>query len=304
MIWAIVTAVVIIVVVAVWAASRRSSTESAAPAAAGVVTDDTGPGRPTVAEFHVKGGEARVHFEVPLPDGDVDEVLSDLLVREAVEVVREKRHSLPISDVTKVTAFGRRGAEWAAAGSVGLKTPGELPPPVRMEQMVHAHKLDFDPFEAVAGAGSAPGVVAPSGSEDLPALSSELRIPAGVAAGLRTQGVDPDSAGAGDIVLGMLRLTGHTVTPGQGSDTFVATKAGTRTLVRVVPHEKGSHPELDESAVKRFAVDFAGSGAARGLLITEKYGPFEVYDRERREPRVRFVTRERLQSFVDALSLS
>ena len=38
-------------------------------------------------------------------------------------------------------------------------------------------------------------------------------------------------------------------------------------------------------------------------LVSDKFSPFEVYERERREPRIRFVTRERLQKFVDALSL-
>ncbi len=45
------------------------------------------------------------------------------------------------------------------------------------------------------------------------------------------------------------------------------------------------------------------SGADRGLMVSDKFGPFEVYERERREPRVRFVTRERLQGFVDALTV-
>ena len=45
------------------------------------------------------------------------------------------------------------------------------------------------------------------------------------------------------------------------------------------------------------------TGADKELLITEKFSPFEIYDRERREPRMRFITRERLQDFVDALVL-
>lgn len=303
MIWVIISIVAVVVIgIAIWAAGRRSGGAPGGEGPPGVVTADAGPGRPRVAEFHVRGNEAQVSFEVPLPAGEVDEVLRDLLVREAVEVVREKRHSLPITDVTRVVALGRRDGQFVAVGGVDLATPGELPPPIRVES-VHAHKLDFDPFEAVASAGPPPGVAVPSSAEDLAPISSELRIPAGVAAGLRTQGVDPSEAGAGDVVLGMLRLTGHTVAVRGGEDTYTATKGGQTTLVRVVPHRPGSHPELDESEVKRFAVDFASSGAGRGLLVTEKFGPFEVYDRERREPRVRFVTRERLQSFVDALSL-
>jgi hypothetical protein len=71
----------------------------------------------------------------------------------------------------------------------------------------------------------------------------------------------------------------------------------------VVPHLPGSHPELDESAIRKFVVDFGSSGADRGLLISEKYAPFEIYDRERRDRRIRFVTRERLAGFIDALAL-
>ena len=55
--------------------------------------------------------------------------------------------------------------------------------------------------------------------------------------------------------------------------------------------------------MRQFVVEFVNSGADRGLLISDKFSPFEVYEREKREPRIRFVTRERLQKFVDALSL-
>jgi hypothetical protein len=39
------------------------------------------------------------------------------------------------------------------------------------------------------------------------------------------------------------------------------------------------------------------------LLISDKFCPFIVYEKERREPRVHFITRERLQQFVDSLAL-
>src|SRR5688572_27003462 len=55
--------------------------------------------RPAVADFGVEGRTARVRFDVPLPDGGADEILSELLVGEAIEVVREKRHSLPLGAV-------------------------------------------------------------------------------------------------------------------------------------------------------------------------------------------------------------
>ena len=85
--------------------------------------------------------------------------------------------------------------------------------------------------------------------------------------------------------------------------TFDASRAGQRVFVRTIPHGAGEHPELDESAVDRFVVEFLSSGADRGLLITEKFSPFEIYERERREPRMRFITRERFQAFIDALAV-
>jgi hypothetical protein len=88
-----------------------------------------------------------------------------------------------------------------------------------------------------------------------------------------------------------------------GPDSFRARRAGQTTFVRVVAHSAGAHPELDESAIRQFVVDFGGSGSDRGLLLSEKYAPFEIYDRERRDGRVRFVTRERLQGFIDAFAL-
>jgi hypothetical protein len=64
------------------------------------------------------------------------------------------------------------------------------------------------------------------------------------------------------------------------------------------------YQEFNEATINRFMADFSMSGCQRGMLVSEKYGPFEVYERERREPRVRFVTRERRQGLVDSLALS
>lgn len=290
--------VVVAVIIAIVFAMRRRPALRSTRAPAGA------PDRPIppVAEFHVRGTEALVSFDVPLPAGDIDDVLRDLLVREAVEVVREKRHHLPIEDVTKVVALGRRNGEWTKVGSVRLDTPGELPPPVAPELLPHLSR-DFDPFDRLDDLPDrAPGLAPSRKDEGLSPIAQEIRLPAAVEAGLRAQGIDPEQAPAGDLVLGVMRMTGYVVTPA-GQDTFEAVRAGTRTLVRLVQHGPGDHPELQEHDVRRFAVDFASSGVDRGLLITEKYSPFEIYERERREPRARYITRERLQGFVDALTL-
>ncbi len=266
---------------------------------------DAGRPRPPVAEFHVRDQDALVYFDVPLPEGAPDDVLRDLLLHEAVEVVREKRHDLPIAQVTKVVAHGKRGGEPAAVGEVRLETPGELPPPVMPEHIAHASRVSLDLSSALATSPAAqPGVATPRPEKRLGPVGSELRLTAGLEAGLRAQGLDPAGMTAGDLVVAILRLTGHTVSAGPSADTVNATKGGERTLVRIVDHLPDSNPELSEREINRFMVDFGSSGASRGLLVTDKYAPFAVYERERREKRVRFLSRERLQHFVDAVAVT
>ncbi|MDX1690513.1 MAG: hypothetical protein R3290_05785 [Acidimicrobiia bacterium] len=305
MAWVIAAIVLVaVVVVAVFVARRTpgSSTETAGDAGG---AGDVGTGRvpAPVAEFHVRGQDALVSFDVPLPEDEVDDVLVELLTREAVEVVREKRHSLPIDGVTRVVALGRRGEEFVKVGSVSLETPGELPPPLLPELVPHHVRAGFDPVESVAGMPEhAPGIAESAGEEDLPPLSEELRLPKAIQAGLRAQGIDPRQATAGDLVVGLMRIAGYAVTK-VDDRTYETRRGGNEIFLRVVPHAAGDHPELDEQAVRAFSVDFQQSRSDRGILVTEKYSPFMIYDRERRDPRMRFITRERLQQFVDGLSL-
>jgi hypothetical protein len=109
---------------------------------------------------------------------------------------------------------------------------------------------------------------------------------------------------AGDLVLGLLRLSDHQVTPGSDADTYVARRAGVSLYVKVVDHQPGSYPELDESDMRAFVAGYSHSKADRGWLVTDKFGPFSVYEKERRMPQCRFVTRERLQGVVDGFALS
>lgn len=297
------TAVVVIVIIGVILAAvvataftTRLKSRSGAPAPAA-----RGSNVP-VDEFHVGGSDARVYFGVPLPDEGADEVLRDLLLHEAVEVVREKRHHLPIGDVTRVVAFARLGGEWSQVGTVGLATPGELPPPAAPPPA--AHHAAPDPLERIADLPrNVPGIESRSATEDLPPIGAELRLPASLEARLRASGLDPGLANAGELVLGIMRSGGYPVEPGRGADTWIATRAGSRVFVRVVAHAPGEHPELTEEQVRAAVVDFVESGSDMGLLVTEKYAPFEIHERERRDPRLRFVTRERLQHFVDSLAL-
>ncbi len=305
MVGVIVGVIILALVIAVIVAGIQQGWFTQAGTAPEAGTLDASRPRPPVAEFHVRDQDALVYFDVPLPEGPPDDVLRDLLLHEAVEVVREKRHDLPISQVTKVVAHGKRGGEPAAVGEVRLETPGELPPPVMPGHAAHASRVSLDLSSALASSPAAqPGVAAPRPEQRLGPVGGELRLTGALEAGLRAQGLDPAEATAGDLVVAILRMTGHTVAAGPSADTMYATKGGERTLVRIVDHLPDSHPELSEKEINRFMVDFGSSGASRGLLVTDKYSPFMVYERERREKRVRFMSRERLQHFVDAVAVA
>lgn len=304
MIWVVVVVVAALILLVIWGLlSIAAKRPRGGAAAEGVAASRP---RPAVAEFHVRGEDALVTFDVPLPEGEPDQVLTDLLIHEAVEVVREKRHDLPIDQVTHVVALGRRNGEPAEVGRVTLSTPGELPPPAPPEMAIHASRLTFDPLAEFheADLGTHPAVATKQPGETLAPLGEELRLARSVEAGLRAQGLDPAQLTAGALALGLLRQAGYVIVDHTKPGTFVASKGGQRTYVRVVEHERGSYPQLDTRIVAEFVADFVGSGSDRGLLVTEKYGPFEVYERERREPRVRFVTRERLQRFVDTYAVT
>lgn len=260
--------------------------------------------RPKVAELHVLDNEAQVTFNVPVPD-EPDDVLTELLVNEAIEVVREKRHSLPMGGVTAVVALAGRPGSVREVGRAKLDTPGELPPRTEVPPLLNLSHIAADPLEADLAQDGAdvPGTVTPVREDTLRPLIEEIRIPRAVETGLRTQGVDPSSMSAGELVTGMLSLVGYQVTPGIAELTYFAQKGGQRTFIREDPYQAGDHPEVDSDTIRRFMIEFGASGADRGLFVSEKYGPFEVYEKERREPRVKFVTRERLQKLIDALAL-
>lgn len=263
--------------------------------------DLSGP-RPNVVGMNVSGTEAHVTFDVPLPEGD-DSVLAELLVGEAVEVVRERRHSLDMTSIDTIVAFAGRPMP-SEVGRVSLPAAGELPEPSTAPSMLSLSSIAEDPLSADIdwGADVDSGAVMSRGDELSP-ISSEIRIPKAIETGLRAQGIDPDSMSASELVRGTLSLVGYGVVQGPIEGTWYAEKGGSRTFIREVSHSKGDHPELEDDAISRFLFEFQSAGADRGLLVTDKFGPFSVYDKERREPRVRFLTRERLQKVVDSMAL-
>ncbi len=83
----------------------------------------------------------------------------------------------------------------------------------------------------------------------------------------------------------------------------MAIKDGLSTYILTENYEKGDYPELEETVIRRFLADFNSSGAERGILLTDKYSPFMIHEIENNQPKVRFITRERIQSFVDSMAL-
>jgi hypothetical protein len=256
-----------------------------------------------VKDFHVHGEEARVTFDVPLDDED-DPILDELLVDEAVEVVREKRHTLPITDVTEIVVFAGRGAV-REVGRTRLPAPGMLPPPLEIDLLNLTHvardpfNAQFEPDHVFKMVETAPTVP----SDDLGPIQAELRIPRGLDRGLRARGVDPAAASTSELLLALLEMFGYKLVPQGEPNVFIASKDNLHTFIKTLTHRPGEHPELDESDVQKFIVETGTSGAQRGILVTDKYGPFMLHDIETRNPRMRYLTRERIQPFIDSMAL-
>jgi hypothetical protein len=256
-----------------------------------------------VAEFHVSGQEAQVVFDVPLPEED-DEVLNGILMDEAYEVVREKRSTLPIDDVTAIVVLAGRG-KVREVGRAQLSAPGELPEPVQGEMLNLTH-VAKDPFarqfEVDHSVMYETQVTVPQ--DDLGPWQAELRVPAGLQRGMRARGIDPSALSGPDFVLAVLEMFNYSVKPLPEANTYMAIKDGVQLFIRNEAHGPGQHPELDESVIRKFVVEFSSSGATYGMLISDKYGPFMMHDIETRDPRIRFITRERGQGFIDSMALS
>lgn len=263
--------------------------------------DDLAHLRPPVKSMHVRDDEVRLTFDVPVPDEE-DDVLSEYLVAEAIEYVREKQHELPMSQVNHVVVLGGRDEE-REIGRASLEEPGMLPPRSEAIAILNLATIAPDPLEAEFDESvTVPETRAMERRDELPPLTEEIQIPKAVEVGLRAQGIDPKTMSAGQLFTGMLGLFGYRVNQMSG-DTYLAEKGGSRTFIRTSDYQAGGYPEIDEPEIRKFVVDFGGSGADRGLFVTEKYGAFAMHDVERRDPRTRFVVRERLQRTIDYLAL-
>ncbi len=301
---ALIVVVVLVVVGRNWLKKRTAEHAEGLDASGERETGARSEGqRAPISEFHVVGSEFRVTFDVPLDDED-DEVLNEILLDEAMEVLRGKKHTLPIADVHEVVVFAGRGAVRQVARAK-LPSPGVLPPPPPVS-LLHLGNVAPDPFKAESDFQPAATYETKSKvpADELPPIGKELKIPKGLQRGLRAAGVDIDRASGPEIILGLLKLFGYQIEASPEPGVFNATKDGETTLVVVEGYNPGDHPEVDEGRVRAFAGRFTMSGARRGVFVSEKYAPFMIYDIERNEPRLRFITRERLQEFIDSMAIS
>lgn len=270
--------------------------------------------RPVLVDFHVRDEVAHVEFAVPLPPEGAGEHLTALLEHEALEVLKEKKaHGLPLAGLTAVVAYGQVDGKPVEVSRIEVDANEPLPEVVVPELVPHSSTAGFDPLAHLGEQELEmhPGVATPSTDHGLEPVSDIVELTASTEAALRTQGIDPESMSLEDLALGLLRSAGYQLILGRAglrgpsgshADVYTASKAGTNTLVVVVEHRTGEHPELSEQAVNETVAAAAQAGVA-GFLITDKYGPYMMYEKERRSS-VRCITRERLQAFVDSFALS
>jgi hypothetical protein len=301
-------AVAIVVVVAVVLSGRASGGRRAGEVAEAPATRV----RPEVAAFHVRGDAAHVEFAVPLPPGDPGDHLRRLLQHEAVAVLREKRdHGLPVDDVTMVVVYGQRDGAPVEVGRVEPEAD-TVPEVAAPDLLPHAPTAGFDPlahlgeqeFEIV------PGVTVSSEEGSLPPVGQSIELSGPTEGALRARGIDPATASLSALALGLLEVAGYQVTPsgatlysGTGKETAVyrAARGGRSTLIAILESEPGEYSLLSERAINEMIV-LSGQKSLAGFLITDTYAPYLMYEKERHS-KVRFITRERMQAFVDSFAL-
>ena len=309
---AIVFAVIVVAIVGFAVLALRGASSNASSSTPQRQT--TAPTRPLpiVTEFHVRGDTASVVFAVPLGDSEAGDHLIELLNAAAIEHVREKvDDGLPLDGVTKVAVSAMRGDTPEVLDTVHLPDTGELPDPA---EILTRAPSDDDPIAALAAVTADASVAEPAPRTDrLESVAEFVALSGPQEAQLRAIGVDPASMTLSDLVVGLLRVSGYQVEIGRPGlsmsaadtgDVMWVSRNGVTSLVVIIRHEEGSYPELDDSALSEFAVAVAQANPSQGILVTDKFSPYSMYERERRDKRLVFVTRERLQAFVDSFGFA
>jgi len=259
-------------------------------------------------DFKVEGATAHVFFDTRIPAAGADDVLTALMGREALRVFETKADHLPLEAVRHVVAHGKQGDASIQVTTVDVRTPAEMdhmdvPSADDIVQAGEVSTEEVDPLAAVHAMEFGRGTGYRGGGDELPPLSDELVIPAKVIEAVGGAGGTVAGMSLEDFISGLLRTSGYEVSPSSADGTRTARKAGVSTYLQFVEHVPGSHPELDEGSVDAFVMKFMGSGSDRGMLFTPKFGPYAIYEKERRNAKVKYMTRERLQAFVDSVAM-
>lgn len=310
----IIAIIVLVAIVGIVLVVRNSSAKSA-PDAGSASKPDTGlkphfP-QPVVAEFHVKGSVATTVFEVPLGDAPAGEHLVELLSAAAVEYLRAKqRDGLPLDDVATIAVSAMRGTTAEQIGSVDLPSRGTLPEPLSVGIPI----ADGDPIGSVSEVVADSRVSAPStGEGTLEPVATFVQMTGPIEARLRSIGVDIGAMSLRDLTIGLMQIGGYELQVGRPgfrtgglaeAEVYRTSRAGRTSTIVILPHVEGDYPEVEERQISELAVAASQVDTDQLILITDKYGPYSMYERERRTNKLVFITRERLQTFVDSFGLS
>ena len=295
---AVLIVIVIVVAVALYLRGRGGVSQSFSTPSARELSE---------VDFKVEGATAHVYFDTQVPDAGADDMLTSLIGREAMRIFEGKASHLPLTEVRNVAAHGRQ------AGQPILVTTVPVRAPVEMDHLDAPTDADFilagdvtaeshDPLGALHDMEFGRGGGYTGGTDELAPLSQELQIPAKVIEAVAGPGGTMLGMRLEDLITGLLEAAGYAVVE-QADGTKHASKGGLTSYLEFVEHVPGSHPELDERSIDGFIMKFMGSHADRAMLFTAKYGPYAIYEKERRNDKVMFMTRERLQAFVDSVAM-
>ena len=310
---AIIAIIVLAAIVGVVLVVRNSSAKSSAGAESGRAPEASRSAhfpQPVVTDFHVKGSTATTVYEVPLGDAPAGNHLIEILSAAAVEFVRGKQRSgLPLDGVAKIDVYAMRGTEPEKVGSVELPSVGTLPEPMTVSTIAEG-----DPIGSVAEVVADTRVSAPSTGEGrLEPVASFVQLTGPVEARLRSIGVDTSSMSLRDLAIGLMQIGGYDLQVGRPgfrtgglaeAEVYRTAKAGRTSTIVILPHLEGDYPEVEERQISELAVAASQIDTNQLILITDKYGPYAMYERERRTDKLVFVTRERLQTFVDSFGMT
>lgn len=294
---AVLIVVAVVVAVALYLRSRRGAQSSST-----VSARDLGE-----VDFKVVGSTAHVYFDTQIPEAGADDVLKSLMGREAMRVFQDKAAHLPLGEVRRVKAHGRRAGQPVEVATVPITAPAEMDrlDAPKGDDVILAGQVTAESHDPLAvlhdmELGRSGGYS--GGADELAPLSEELQIPAKVIEAVAGPGGTILGMRLEDFITGLLKASGYEVVE-KADGTKRATKHGITSYLEFVEHVPGSHPELDERAIDGFIMKFMSSRADRAMLFTAKYGPYAIYEKERRNDKVKFMTRERLQAFVDSVAM-